>query len=85
MLAPFPTSMEASEAVSAIIAAGIIPAALEMLDEVIIRAINAGIGAGYPEGAGAVLLIELDGPRAEVEAQARARRGDLPRARRARR
>jgi glycolate oxidase len=46
-----------------------IPAALEMLDEAIIKAINAGTGAGYPEGAGAVLLIELDGSRAEVEIQ----------------
>src|SRR5205814_7915653 len=56
--------------VSAIIAAGILPAALEMLDEVMIGAINAGSGAGYPDKAAAVLLIELDGPRAEVEAQA---------------
>ena len=69
-LATFRTVVEASEAVSAIIASGMIPAALEMLDEAIIRAINAGTGAGYPEGAGAVLLIELDGPRAEVEVQA---------------
>jgi glycolate oxidase len=65
------TSMEAAaEAVSAIIAAGMLPAALEMLDSVMIGAINAGVGAGYPEGAAAVLLIELDGPGAEVEAQA---------------
>jgi glycolate oxidase len=69
VLAAFRTIVEASETVSAIIASGMIPAALEMLDEVIITAINAGTGAGYPEGAGAVLLIELDGPRAEVEAQ----------------
>jgi len=69
VLAAFGTVVEASETVSAIIASGMIPAALEMLDEVIITAINAGTGAGYPEGAGAVLLIELDGPRAEVEAQ----------------
>ena len=69
VLAAFRTVVEASETVSAIIASGMIPAALEMLDEVIITAINAGTGAGYPEGAGAVLLIELDGPRAEVEAQ----------------
>jgi len=69
-LAAFRTMVDASEAVSAIIAAGMIPAALEMLDEAIIKAINAGTGAGYPEGAGAVLLIELDGPRAEVETQA---------------
>ena len=69
VLAAFRTVVEASETVSAIIAAGMTPAALEMLDEAIIRAINAGVGAGYPEGAGAVLLIELDGPWAEVEAQ----------------
>jgi glycolate oxidase len=70
VLAAFRTVVEASETVSAIIASGMVPAALEMLDEAIISAINAGTGAGYPEGAGAVLLIELDGPRAEVEDQA---------------
>src|SRR3989449_5697469 len=69
VLAAFRTVIEASQVVSAAIAAGMTPAAMEMLDEAIIRAINAGTGAGYPEGAGAVLLIELDGPRAEVEAQ----------------
>lgn len=69
VLAAFRSVVEASETVSAIIASGMIPAALEMLDEAIISAINAGTGAGYPEGAGAVLLIELDGPRAEVETQ----------------
>jgi glycolate oxidase len=70
VLALFSDIETASEAVSAIIAAGIIPAALEMLDDVIVRAIEAGIGAGYPKDAGAVLLIELDGPGAEVEVQA---------------
>jgi glycolate oxidase len=70
VLAAVRTVVVASETVSAIIASGMVPAALEMLDEAIISAINAGTGAGYPEGAGAVLLIELDGPRAEVEAQA---------------
>ncbi len=69
-LAVFSTIEDASETVSGIIAAGIVPAALELLDEPIIRAIEEGIGAGYPKGAGAVLLIELDGPRAEIEAQA---------------
>jgi glycolate oxidase len=69
VLAAFRSVVDASEAVSAIIASGMIPAALEMLDAAIIGAINAGTGAGYPEGAGAVLLIELDGPRAEVETQ----------------
>ena len=69
VLAAFATLVDASEVVSAIIAAGIIPAALEMLDEAMIGAINAAVGKIYPDGAGAVLLIELDGPRAEVEAQ----------------
>src|SRR3989454_662449 len=70
ILASFGSIEEASEAVSAIIAAGIIPAALEMLDELMIRAINEGTGAGYPKDAGAVPLIEPDRPRAEGLAQA---------------
>jgi glycolate oxidase len=69
-LASFTSMESAAAAVSAIIAAGMTPAALEMLDDVIIRAINAGTGALFPERAAAVLLIELDGPRAETEAQA---------------
>jgi glycolate oxidase len=69
LLASFAAMEDASEAVSAIIAAGIIPAALEMIDEVMVRAIEEGVGAGYPKDAGAVLLIELDGPLAEIEAQ----------------
>jgi glycolate oxidase len=71
LLASFSSIEDASEAVSAIIAEGIIPAALEMLDEVMIRAIEEGVHAGYPKGAGAVLLIELDGPVAEIEVQGR--------------
>jgi glycolate oxidase len=70
LLASFSTIDDASETVSAIIAAGIIPSALELIDEFFVRAIEEGIGAGYPKGAGAVLLIELDGPREEIEAQA---------------
>ena len=79
ILASFPTIEDASEAVSAIIRAGIIPAALEMLDEVVIRAIEEGVGAGYPKGAGAVLLIELDGPHRGDRGPVRPDRGDLPR------
>ena len=69
ILSVFSGVEDASEAVSAIIAAGIIPAALEMMDEPVIRAVEEGIGAGYPKGAQAVLLIEVDGPGAEIEAQ----------------
>jgi glycolate oxidase len=71
-LATFASIETASEAVSAIIAEGIIPAALEALDEPVIRAVEAGVKAGYPVDAKAVLLIELDGPAAEVETQAEA-------------
>jgi glycolate oxidase len=71
-LATFDSIEVASEAVSAIIAEGIVPAALEALDEPIIRAVEAGVKAGYPADAKAVLLIELDGPAAEVEVQAEA-------------
>jgi glycolate oxidase len=69
-VATFESIEVASAAVSAIIAEGIVPAALEAMDEPIIRAVEAGVHAGYPTEAKAVLLIELDGPRAEVEVQA---------------
>src|SRR5439155_986126 len=71
-LATFDSIEAASAAVSAIIAAGIIPAALEALDEPIIKAVEAGVHAGYPTDAKAVLLIELDGPAAEVGVAAQA-------------
>src|SRR5699024_10700626 len=61
LMAPFPTIDSASNAVSAIIAAGILPAALEMMDALTIQAVEADFHAGYPTDAGAVLLIEIDG------------------------
>jgi glycolate oxidase len=70
VLASFATLVDASQTVSDTIAAGIVPAALEMLDAVVIRAINEHLGKLYPADAEAVLLIELDGPRAEVDVQA---------------
>ncbi len=73
LLADFATVRSASEAVSAIIAAGIVPAALEMMDQACIRAVEASIyAAGYPVDAGAVLLVELDGRPAAVDAESRA-------------
>jgi glycolate oxidase len=68
LLVAFATTDHAGEAVSAIIAGGIIPAAIEMMDELTIRAAEAAVGAGLPLDAGAVLLVELDGPAIEVEA-----------------
>ncbi len=60
-LGVFPGVLEASRAVSAIIAAGIIPAALEMMDALVISAVEAAYHFGFPADAGAVLIIELDG------------------------
>ena len=71
MLADFSTVRAASEAVSAIIAAGIVPAALEMMDRACVAAVEASIyAAGYPTDAAAVLLVELDGQGAAVEGEA---------------
>jgi glycolate oxidase len=68
LLVAFDSTDHAGEAVSAIIAEGIIPAAIEMMDELTIQAAEAAVGAGLPLDAGAVLLVELDGPAIEVEA-----------------
>ncbi len=67
LLAGFPSTDEAGAAVSAIIADGITPAAIEMMDDLSIEAAEQAVACGYPEGAGAVLIVELDGPAAEVE------------------
>jgi len=58
----------ASEAVSAIIAAGIVPTALEMMDAVIIGAVEAAVHAGYPTDAAALLLVESAGFEEDVAA-----------------
>ena len=67
LLAGFSHTDEAGEAVSGVIAAGIVPAAIEMMDAVTIEAAEAAVGANYPDGCGAVLIVELDGPLAQVE------------------
>src|SRR5919112_8993 len=61
LLAPFADIESASHATSRIIAAGIVPAALEMMDNLTIQAVEPAYHAGYPMDAGAVLLIEIDG------------------------
>jgi len=71
LLAEFGEVNEASHAVSAIIAAGVMPAALEMMDREIIRAVEASVfAAGLPPDAGAALLIELDGIEAGLDDEA---------------
>jgi len=63
MLAAFPSIEDASQAVSAVIGHGIVPSALEMMDNVTVGAVEAHYHAGYPTDAGAVLLVEVDGTR----------------------
>ena len=67
ILAAFESTDAAGGAVSDVIAAGVLPAAIEMMDSVTIAAAEAAVHCGYPEGAGAVLLVELDGPATQVE------------------
>jgi glycolate oxidase subunit GlcD len=71
IMADFASLRRASEAVSAIIASGIVPAALEMMDQSCVRAVESSIyAAGYPTDAAAVLLVEVDGAAGAVDAEA---------------
>ena len=67
LLAIFKELDDASAAVSGIIGSGIVPAAIEMMDDICVKAAEASVGAGYPDGAGAVLLVEVDGLAETVE------------------
>ena len=67
LLAGFGSTDDAGAATSSIIAAGIVPAAIEMMDALAIEAAEAAVHCNYPAGAGAVLVIELDGAADEVE------------------
>ncbi len=69
LLAAFTDTDSAGQAVSSIISAGVIPAAIEMMDALAIEAAEAAVHCGYPAGAGAVLVVELDGAAAEVAHQ----------------
>jgi len=68
MLVGFGTLEDAGRCVADIIASGIIPAGMEMMDRPAVHAAEAFVGAGYPLDAEALLIVELDGPRAECEA-----------------
>ncbi|MGC6537675.1 MAG: FAD-linked oxidase C-terminal domain-containing protein [Candidatus Puniceispirillaceae bacterium] len=67
MLVGFESAQEAGQAVSNVIAAGIIPAGMEMMDAPAINAAEDFVGAGYPRDAAALLIVELDGPEIEVD------------------
>ncbi len=69
LLAAFETMGAGGSAVSAIISAGILPGAIEMMDALAIEAAEAAVACRYPEGAAAVLIVELDGPESDVAAE----------------
>src|SRR5436305_2674428 len=69
LVAFFADTGQAGEAVSAIVAAGIVPAAIEMMDQLSIKAAEQATGAGYRLDAGAALVVELDGPADECDAR----------------
>jgi glycolate oxidase len=69
LLAAFTTMGAGGAAVSAIIGSGMLPAAIEMMDALAIEAAEAAVNCRYPDGAGAVLVVEQDGPASDVEAQ----------------
>jgi glycolate oxidase len=71
LLGVFETVDDASQTVSDIIGAGIVPGALEMMDQLITQAVEAAYHFGFPLDAGAVLIVELDGLAAGLDQQAR--------------
>jgi glycolate oxidase len=70
LLADFTTMHDAAAAVTGVIAAGIVPAALEMMDATIVGVVEAYVHAGFPTDAAAVLMVEVDGLPGGVAAQA---------------
>ncbi len=69
VMAGYNTIEQAGDAVSQIIAAGLLPAALEIMDSLAIEAASVAVGAKYPPGVEAVLIVELDGPESQVESE----------------
>src|SRR2546428_11553750 len=73
MLGVFESVDDASQAVSDIIAAGIVPGALEMIDQLLLQGVEAAYKFGFPLDAGAVVIVELDGLAAGLGRQWRPR------------
>ena len=71
LVAYFETMEEAGHTVSDIVAAGVVPGAIEIMDKLSIEATESATHAGYPLDVGAALIVELDGPSAECEARFR--------------
>jgi glycolate oxidase len=71
MLAVFAGVEDAARAVSHLVAGGIVPAALELIDRVMLDALHQAFGMEFPEGTGAVLLLELDGAESSIQREMR--------------
>lgn len=69
VLAAYPSLEAAGEAVAQVVASGLLPGALEIMDRLAIEAAEAAVGAGYPRDAAAILIVELEGETPEVEAE----------------
>jgi glycolate oxidase len=69
LLADFPSIEQAGEVVGEIVGAGIVPAAVEMMDTLAIEAAEEAVHAGYTVGVPAALIVELDGPEAECDTE----------------
>lgn len=69
LLAAYDSLEKAGQAVSQVVAAGLLPGAIEIMDRLAIQAAEAAVQANYPPGAAAVLIVELEGDRQQVEAE----------------
>jgi glycolate oxidase len=69
VLAGYRSLEEAGNAVGAVVASGLLPGAMEIMDALAIRAAEAAVHAGYPRGCEAILIVELEGPREKVAAE----------------
>jgi glycolate oxidase len=72
LLLDFPTIEDCAATVSGVIAAGVVPAAMEFMDRGIVEAVEAFVHAGYPTDAAAILIVEVDGTEGATRAQATA-------------
>lgn len=69
VLAGYGSQEDAGNVVAAVIESGLLPGALEIMDALAVEAAEAAVGCGYPAGAAAVLIVELEGPREKVAAE----------------
>jgi len=69
VLAAYTSLQAAGDAVAQVVASGLLPGAMEIMDRLAIQAAEASVNAGYPDGAAAVLIVELEGEETAVEAE----------------